>query len=137
MVFYRGRVPGGRKTEWKMNEYKSIAGEASSSASATPKLRQELSLCRVYLKSTILKTFDRRLLGVMTDEATFHRPHQLNKASTFHQNPPMMVIRTSSTENKSTGDDANPSQVMENDIMNLDVPLDNDFLWDWDYLNWF
>ncbi|CAK9159053.1 unnamed protein product [Ilex paraguariensis] len=37
MVFYRGRAPGGRKTEWKMNEYKALAGEASSSTSAAPK----------------------------------------------------------------------------------------------------
>ncbi|KAJ0038237.1 hypothetical protein Pint_21993 [Pistacia integerrima] len=36
MVFYRGRAPSGRKTEWKMNEYKAIEGEASASTSATP-----------------------------------------------------------------------------------------------------
>lgn len=37
MVFYRGRAPNGRKTEWKMNEYKAIDAEAStSSSSATP-----------------------------------------------------------------------------------------------------
>ncbi|CAK9153324.1 unnamed protein product [Ilex paraguariensis] len=38
MVFYTGRAPGGRKTEWKMNEYKAIAGEDSSSTSAAPKV---------------------------------------------------------------------------------------------------
>ncbi|KAL7170440.1 hypothetical protein ACSBR2_035346 [Camellia fascicularis] len=37
MVFYRGRAPTGRKTEWKMNEYRAIEGEASSS-SAIPKV---------------------------------------------------------------------------------------------------
>ncbi|CAK9167623.1 unnamed protein product [Ilex paraguariensis] len=133
MVFYTGRAPGGRKTEWKMNEYKAIAGEASSSASATPMLRQEFSLCRVYLKSIILRIFDKRRSKVTADKAIVHQSHQLNKASTSHQNPLMMVIRTSSPENKSTGDDVNPSQVVENDIMNLDVPLDNDFLWDWEF----
>ena len=35
MVFYNGRAPNGRKTQWKMNEYKSIEGEASSSSSIT------------------------------------------------------------------------------------------------------
>jgi len=30
MVFYTGRAPKGMKTEWKMNEYKAIEGEASS-----------------------------------------------------------------------------------------------------------
>ncbi|CAK9168575.1 unnamed protein product, partial [Ilex paraguariensis] len=36
MVFCRGRVPGGRKTEWKMNECRAIEAEASSSSNATP-----------------------------------------------------------------------------------------------------
>ncbi|KAI8013443.1 NAC domain-containing protein 90 [Camellia lanceoleosa] len=34
MVFYRGRAPTGRKTEWKMNEYKAIEGEAPSSSTS-------------------------------------------------------------------------------------------------------
>jgi hypothetical protein len=39
MVFYSGRAPNGRKTEWKMNEYKAIdQGKASSSTSANPKV---------------------------------------------------------------------------------------------------
>ncbi|EEF32064.1 NAC domain-containing protein, putative [Ricinus communis] len=33
MVFYNGRAPNGRKTDWKMNEYKANRGEASSSSS--------------------------------------------------------------------------------------------------------
>ena len=32
MVFYKGRAPNGEKTQWKMNEYKAIDGEASSAA---------------------------------------------------------------------------------------------------------
>ncbi|CAH2075772.1 unnamed protein product [Thlaspi arvense] len=38
MVFYQGRAPTGRKTEWKMNEYRAIEGEASSSSGAVPKV---------------------------------------------------------------------------------------------------
>lgn len=37
MVFYVGRAPSGKKTEWKMNEYKAIEGEDPSSGS-TPKV---------------------------------------------------------------------------------------------------
>ncbi|OMO82355.1 No apical meristem (NAM) protein [Corchorus capsularis] len=61
MVFYNGRAPSGKKTEWKMNEYKAIEGEAPSSINgAPPSLRQEFSLCRVYKKSKCLRSFDRR-----------------------------------------------------------------------------
>lgn len=35
MVFYNGRAPYGKKTEWKMNEYKISEGDASSSSSTT------------------------------------------------------------------------------------------------------
>ncbi|KAJ7971663.1 NAC domain-containing protein [Quillaja saponaria] len=34
MVFYIGRSPNGTKTEWKMNEYKAIKRDASSSSSS-------------------------------------------------------------------------------------------------------
>ncbi|CAH2075738.1 unnamed protein product, partial [Thlaspi arvense] len=37
MVFYLGRFPTGRKTEWKMNEYKAIDGDAPTSKDAVPK----------------------------------------------------------------------------------------------------
>ncbi|KAJ9181357.1 hypothetical protein P3X46_009495 [Hevea brasiliensis] len=38
MVFYKGRAPNGRKTDWKMNEYKAIQGESSSSSSTVASL---------------------------------------------------------------------------------------------------
>ena len=41
MVFYKGRAPYGRKTEWKMNEYKVIE-EAASSNGATPTVRNHM-----------------------------------------------------------------------------------------------
>ncbi|MBA0701960.1 hypothetical protein Goari_020413 [Gossypium aridum] len=34
MVFYNGRAPNGRKTEWKMNEYKAFEGQVSSASAA-------------------------------------------------------------------------------------------------------
>ncbi|XP_057784747.1 NAC domain-containing protein 90-like isoform X2 [Salvia miltiorrhiza] len=54
MVFYEGRAPHGSKTTWKMNEYK-LYHQSSIS-----QLREELSLCRIYKKSEIVRAFDRR-----------------------------------------------------------------------------
>uniref|UniRef100_A0A2P2JHJ0 NAC transcription factor 037 n=1 Tax=Rhizophora mucronata TaxID=61149 RepID=A0A2P2JHJ0_RHIMU len=36
MVFYEGRVPNGKKTKWKMNEYRSIEEVADSSSTVIP-----------------------------------------------------------------------------------------------------
>ncbi|XP_028114700.1 NAC transcription factor 29-like [Camellia sinensis] len=94
MVFYRGRAPTGRKTEWKMNEYRAIEREASSS-SAIPKLRPEFSLCRVYKKLKCLRAFDRRPspeVPVTGQEAMVHQviAHHGTEATTSHQNRPTM-----------------------------------------------
>ncbi|KAJ4890561.1 putative NAC domain-containing protein 61 [Raphanus sativus] len=58
MVFYTGKAPTGRKTKWKMNEYKGI--DETASASTIPKLRHEFSVCRIYIKSGSSRAFDRR-----------------------------------------------------------------------------
>ncbi|XP_010553390.1 PREDICTED: NAC domain-containing protein 90-like [Tarenaya hassleriana] len=89
MVFYTGRAPSGTKTEWRMNEYTALephhhhhhhhhhhphhhhdhqhqAPSSSSllvsSASTIPPhaMRQDYSICRVYTKSSRLRSFDRR-----------------------------------------------------------------------------
>ncbi|XP_074267492.1 NAC domain-containing protein 90 [Silene latifolia] len=74
MVFYKGKAPNGRKTKWKMNEYKAIIQEDnnfnSSSGSFVPKLRHELSLCRVYVTSGCARAFDRRPPGMTTTTTT-------------------------------------------------------------------
>ncbi|KAJ1263113.1 hypothetical protein BS78_09G160300 [Paspalum vaginatum] len=66
MVFYRGRVPEGAKTKWKMNEYKALENE-DEEAAAVPaattralQTRTEFSLCRLYTKSGCPRQFDRR-----------------------------------------------------------------------------
>ncbi|KAL4587582.1 hypothetical protein LXL04_000454 [Taraxacum kok-saghyz] len=66
MVFYSGRAPSGTKTKWKMNEYKAFQ-EDHPFIRTNPglELMEELSLCRVYVKSNSLRTFDRRPTGVV------------------------------------------------------------------------
>ncbi|CAL5054277.1 unnamed protein product [Urochloa decumbens] len=69
MVFYRGRAPGGAKTEWKLNEYRALAEEGDCAAAhagvpVPPSLnlqtRNEFTLCRLYTKSGSTRQFDRR-----------------------------------------------------------------------------
>ncbi|XP_052173614.1 NAC domain-containing protein 90-like [Diospyros lotus] len=139
MVFYRGRAPAGRKTEWKMNEYRAIDGEASSSTNiAVPKLRQEFSLCRVYKKSKCLRTFDRRPavaaanLAPRADEASA-LSHPSHAASSRE------IGTNSPGESSSSGDHANnPCQTAGSagswDFASADI---NEPMWDWDQLNWF
>lgn len=39
MVFYSGRAPNGSKTDWKMNEYKAIVPQPSSTRPSAPLVR--------------------------------------------------------------------------------------------------
>ncbi|PIN01355.1 hypothetical protein CDL12_26137 [Handroanthus impetiginosus] len=68
MVFYKGKAPIGKKTKWKMNEYKAIKQDYPTSV---PQLRHELCLCRVYVVSGSLRAFDRRPL--VTEMSTSSR----------------------------------------------------------------
>ncbi|KAI5603062.1 hypothetical protein POPTR_001G218800v4 [Populus trichocarpa] len=93
MVFYTGKAPRGRKTKWKMNEYRAIEVHESSS-NATPKLRHEFSLCRVYVVSGSFRAFDRRPLEAVTRETQLLG----DGATTSAQGPDPTVDMTSSPE---------------------------------------
>ncbi|KAJ7971624.1 putative NAC domain-containing protein [Quillaja saponaria] len=87
MVFYIGRAPNGTKTEWKMNEYKAIKGDASSSSSYSA----------IPMKSKCIRAFDRRPLPIdeagytgSTDQQAYQRVE--GSSSTYHHNPPMVEI---------------------------------------------
>lgn len=41
MVFYKGKAPTGRKTKWKMNEYRAIEEVPSSSSTVVPKVHMQ------------------------------------------------------------------------------------------------
>ncbi|KAJ0670714.1 putative transcription factor NAM family [Helianthus annuus] len=67
MVFYEGKSRKVKKTEWKMNEYRAIKQELEGTNTLpVPKLRHELSLCRVYVVSGTTRAFDRRPFGIGT-----------------------------------------------------------------------
>ncbi|KAB2087025.1 hypothetical protein ES319_A04G075100v1 [Gossypium barbadense] len=111
MVFYKGRAPNGIKTEWKMNEYKAIE-QGASSISATPTLRHEFSLCRVYKKSKCLRSFDRRPpvggVQIIKPNAAAHQGEATagEAASGYHKSQQM----AGSPESSSSEDHGNPSQ---------------------------
>lgn len=63
MVFYQGRAPTGNRTRWKMNEYKAVADDAPPAPGAPVKLRNDFSVCRVYISTGTLRSFDRRPLN--------------------------------------------------------------------------
>uniref|UniRef100_A0A0E0MJT8 NAC domain-containing protein n=1 Tax=Oryza punctata TaxID=4537 RepID=A0A0E0MJT8_ORYPU len=101
MVFYQGRAPTGTKTRWKMNEYKAVDAAddddhnaaaavqlppmapppSSSSTSACVRLRNELSVCRVYVSTGTLRSFDRRPLDAppVSHHDHHNQPHQLQQ----------------------------------------------------------
>ncbi|CAO2147705.1 unnamed protein product [Urochloa humidicola] len=81
MVFYEGRAPTGNKTRWKMNEYKAAAGDGARPLPGAPvRLRHEFSVCRVYISTGTLRSFDRRPLnpagGGGLDQAVVHSYQQ-------------------------------------------------------------
>lgn len=130
MVFYIGRAPTGRKTEWKMNEYKAI-----DSATTTPTLRHEFSLCRVYKKLKSMRAFDRRPSGVVIAQHQHDASQGGIQATTSNtRNHPAPVERTSSPETSSSGDHpqhhGHPSQTGESSNWKMEV--DNELLWDWE-----
>ncbi|KAK7382944.1 hypothetical protein VNO78_28608 [Psophocarpus tetragonolobus] len=81
MVFYKGKAPTGRKTKWKMHEYKAILN------SHPPKLKHEFSLCRVYVMSGSFCSFDRhpldipRVEGDIGGASTSSQPHKPTNTS--------------------------------------------------------
>ncbi|KAK8683339.1 hypothetical protein V6N13_039403 [Hibiscus sabdariffa] len=98
MVFYKGKAPCGRKTKWKMIEYRSIDPSQSF------KLRHEFSLCRVYAVSGSARVFDRRPV----------EPHN-NAAVTCERAAVMMEITSSAGTSHSGSDRCNPAEVSEED----------------------
>ncbi|XP_058087823.1 NAC domain-containing protein 90-like [Magnolia sinica] len=136
MVFYEGRAPTGKKTKWKLNEYRAL--EEASSSNAVPRLRHEYSLCRVYTKSGSPRSFDRRPTVNTTSGTTSDIDLRIREGASnsnlgviSHENP----SKVESPDNSSSGNHAShsPAEDCVNDdwkkIGNLDILWDS---MDWD-----
>ncbi|KAB2619737.1 NAC domain-containing protein 90-like [Pyrus ussuriensis x Pyrus communis] len=157
MVFYTGRAPHGKKTEWKMNEYKAIAipaddnNQPSMTASSsnpstppTPTLRQEFSLCRVYKKSKCLRAFDRRPSGIEITRnpnlniqaAPAQAADHLDKGlTTSNRKPQNMEGRTNSSSPESSSSGGHGSQSSQPEQSGtLPMAVNNEAIWDLDQL---
>ncbi|PIN05488.1 hypothetical protein CDL12_21969 [Handroanthus impetiginosus] len=140
MVFYEGRAPHGRKTSWKMNEYKVFDNYDHEHAGADPQVREELSLCRIYKRSKCSRAFDRRPpteVAAGNEEAVHHHRNHADEAI----NPPEII--NGGVDSPSSGDqntnpspssgdqNTNPSQSVESEN-NWDMATDNEPMWDWE-----
>ncbi|KAK6942574.1 NAC domain [Dillenia turbinata] len=150
MVFYMGRTPQGQKTDWKMNEYRAIAGEVASSSEAPLQFRREFSVCRVYKSSKCFRSFDRRpsRVDIGGREATVVVPRQTRGGAPPPLPPPtqnsqmMIETRTARSHGSSSpgsGDHQIDHQIAESDNSN-DMDVDGgDPLWNWEdnqWINW-
>lgn len=96
MVFYQGRAPTGNRTRWKMNEYKAVADDAPPVPGAPVMLRNDFSVCRVYISTGTLRSFDRRPLNRPGGLAVFSA-HQQAVHCGYQQPqlpPPAAVAKT-------------------------------------------
>lgn len=133
MVFYNGKAPAGRKTKWKMQEYRAIE------ADAIPKLRHEFSLSRVYVISGSFRAFDRRPLGTVTREETsqqVRRQHAAAAAAAAAAVSSDHVQDTQMMEKRSSSPECSYSRGYDHvHLQASSAPID-DFLWDWGQLDW-
>ncbi|RVW60454.1 NAC domain-containing protein 90 [Vitis vinifera] len=138
MVFYKGKAPAGRKTKWKMHEYRAIETDTTTlnSTTAIPKLRHEFTLSRVYVVSGSFRAFDRRPLGTVVREETSQQVQQHAAAAAVSsddhdhdhdQDTQIMEKTSSSPESSCSGGDHLHLQASP-------APID-DFPWDWDPLD--
>ncbi|KAF7805724.1 NAC domain-containing protein 90-like [Senna tora] len=132
MVFYKGKAPTGRKTKWKMHEYRAI-NQPSNSPTYTPKLRHEFSLCRVYVISGSFRAFDRRPLewwGPHTDMPSTSTATAANVDQEI-ANAGVDMDRSSSSSPQTSHSGGDNNTITTNAIVQLQEPL-----WEWEQLNW-
>ncbi|XP_027347932.1 NAC domain-containing protein 90-like [Abrus precatorius] len=135
MVFYKGKAPTGRKTKWKMNEYRAIQ-VPDKSITSIPQLRREFSLCRVYVISGSFRSFDRRPSENGRVENRFSAAHakhaaRIDGSSSSHTTSHLEGVHTATLtepgESCSTNWNVNYNEVK------LQEPL---WEFEWEQFNW-
>ncbi|XP_006291704.2 putative NAC domain-containing protein 61 [Capsella rubella] len=130
MVFYTGKAPTGRKTKWKMNEYKAV--DETTSVSTNPKLRNEFSICRIYIKSGISRAFDRR----PTETYGIERRVPSNRVESSSRATTSTSLETShSGGNKVDLSVNNANTSITQSISEMVDGLSQPF-WEWEQMNW-
>ncbi|XP_030456914.1 NAC domain-containing protein 90-like [Syzygium oleosum] len=130
MVFYVGKAPTGRKTQWKLNEYRTIElsptnPNSTSSNISIPKLRREFTLCRVYVVSGSSRAFDRRPLEAVAGETTI----QGGDSSASNGSGGGGGGRGDASSSGVAADNSGSSNQWE--MTSLEEPI-----WDWEQLDW-
>ncbi|CAN6692090.1 unnamed protein product [Malus baccata var. baccata] len=134
MVFYKGKAPTGRKTKWKMNEYRAI--EVDDSTTNTPKLGHEFRLCRVYVVSGSSRAFDRRPLEPIGEAQ--QKFSDSTGASTSSLKTTMVEKASSSDETYSNSGELGDLPETSAGINSSNWEINEGFeepLWEWEQLN--
>ncbi|KAL3721828.1 hypothetical protein ACJRO7_034207 [Eucalyptus globulus] len=130
MIFYMGKPPTGRKTHWKLNEYRAIELsptnlDSTSSNISIPKLRREFALCRVYVVSGRSRAFNRRRLEAVARETTIQGSDNTASSEGGHEGGG--CVDASSSEAVA----ANAGSSHQWEMASLEDPI-----WDWEQLDW-
>ncbi|CAH8315984.1 unnamed protein product [Eruca vesicaria subsp. sativa] len=120
MVFYTGKAPTGRKTKWKMNEYKAV--DEPFNVSTSPKLRHEFSLCRVYITTGSSRAFDRRPVEFFQTVQMLTSDVAVGETSVRVESSPEALMSGGNHDYPSTNGEM---------VDGLTEPI-----WEWEQLNW-
>ncbi|XP_011077925.1 NAC domain-containing protein 90-like [Sesamum indicum] len=144
MVFYEGRANHrGRKTDWKMNEYKIFVTDHGASSSSGEKLQvnEEYRLCRIYKRSRSLRAFDRRPLreeaATGHQQAPVHRQEPVSELVAGDHQAAVDHQQHHHTAQAAVINDSSSGDHNTNHENNWDMATENEPLWAWEELNWF